>query len=292
MLHPDLQTGVVYPQIELRGDPDAVRRIGTATEDLGFDHLLAYDHVLGAQHADREPELFGPYDEHDPFHDPLMLFAYLAGRTERLRFTTAVIILPQRQTVLFARQVADVAILSGDRLRVGVGVGWNWVEYDALGQDFHTRGRRADEQIELLRRLWSEDLVTFDGRFDSVDRGAIVPRPTSPPPIWIGGFGEAALRRCARHGDGFLFGGRTEFVNDSLARLHELLDEAGRPHDAVGTEAMLLSNKGPADVAAKMQAWADQGGTHASVVTMGLGLDSTEAHLDYVSSVAEAIRKG
>lgn len=292
MLHPDLQTGVVYPQIELRGDPDAVRRIGAATEDLGFDHLLAYDHVLGAEHTGRDPELTGPYDEHDPFHDPLVMFAYLAGRTERLRFTSAVIILPQRQTVLLARQAADVAILSGDRLRVGVGVGWNWVEYEALGQEFRTRGKRADEQIELLRRLWSEELVTFDGAFDTVDRGAIVPRPSSPIPIWIGGFGEAALRRCARHGDGFLFGGRTDFVNDSLARLRQLLTERGRPADSVGTEAMLLSKKGPADIAAKMQAWADQGGTHASVVTMGLGLDSTEAHLDYVSAVAEAIQRG
>lgn len=292
MLHPELRTGVVYPQIELRGDPDAVRRIGAATEDLGFDHLVAYDHVLGAEHADRQPPLTGPYDEHDPFHDPLVLFAYLAGRTERLEFTTGVLILPQRQTALLARQAADVAVLSGNRLRVGVGVGWNWVEYDALGQDFHTRGRRADEQIELLRRLWSEPVVSFDGEFDSVIRAGILPRPTEPIPLWVGGFGDAALRRCAEAGDGFLFGGSTDFITSSLGRLRKLVAEAGRPADSVGTEALLLSRKGPQDVVAKMQAWADQGGTHASVVTMGLGLDSTEAHVDYVSSVAEAIGKG
>lgn len=292
MLHPELRTGVVYPQIELRGDPDAVRRIGAATEDLGFDHLVAYDHVLGAEHADRQPPLTGPYDEHDPFHDPLVLFAYLAGRTERLEFTTGVLILPQRQTALLARQAADVAVLSGNRLRVGVGVGWNWVEYDALGQDFHTRGRRADEQIELLRRLWSEPVVSFDGEFDSVIRAGILPRPTEPIPLWVGGFGDAALRRCAEAGDGFLFGGSTDFITSSLGRLRQLVAEAGRPADSVGTEALLLSRKGPQDVVAKMQAWADQGGTHASVVTMGLGLDSTEAHVDYVSSVAEAIGKG
>lgn len=292
MLHPELRTGVVYPQIELRGDPDAVRRIGAATEDLGFDHLVAYDHVLGAEHADRQPPLTGPYDEHDPFHDPLVLFAYLAGRTERLEFTTGVLILPQRQTALLARQAADVAVLSGNRLRVGVGVGWNWVEYDALGQDFHTRGRRADEQIELLRRLWSEPVVSFDGEFDSVARAGILPRPTEPIPLWVGGFGDAALRRCAEAGDGFLFGGSTDFITSSLGRLRQLVAEAGRPADSVGTEALLLSRKGPQDVVAKMQAWADQGGTHASVVTMGLGLDSTEAHVDYVSSVAEAIGKG
>ena len=146
-----MQIGVVYPQIELRGDPTAVRRIGRAVEDLGFDHLLAYDHVLGAVHADRTPELTGPYTEHDPFHDPFVMFAYLAGITERLRFATGILILPQRQTALVARQAADVDLMSGGRLRLGVGVGWNHVEYQALGQDFHTRGARQEEQIQLLQ---------------------------------------------------------------------------------------------------------------------------------------------
>src|SRR3984957_18542098 len=146
--------GVVYPQTELRGDPEAVRRIGRAVEDLGFDHLSAYDHVLGAVHADRNPPLTGPYTEHDPFHDPFVMFAYLAGITQRLQFVTGILILPQRQTVLVARQAADLDLLSGDRLRLGVGIGWNYVEYTALGQDFHARGKRLAEQVELLRRLW------------------------------------------------------------------------------------------------------------------------------------------
>ena len=175
-----LQVGVVYPQTELAGDPSAVRRIGRAVEDLGFDHLLAYDHVLGAVHADRTPPLTGPYTEHDPFHDPLVMFAYLAGVTERIGFGTGILVLPQRQTALVARQAADVDLLSGGRLRLGVGVGWNYVEYQALGEDFHTRGARQEEQIELLRRLFTEPVVDFAGRFDRVDRAALVPKPTRP----------------------------------------------------------------------------------------------------------------
>ncbi len=292
MLHPDIEIGVVYPQIELSGDPEAVRAIGAATEGLGYDHLLAYDHVLGAVHQDREPQLTGPYDEHDPFHDPFVLFAYLAGRHERLRFTTGILILPQRQTALVARQAADLALLSGDRFRMGIGVGWNWVEYDALGQDFSARGRRADEQIELLRRLWSEDVVTFAGEFDTVERAGLPPRPHRSIPVWIGGFGEAALRRCARHGDGFIFGGSTGHVHGMHRRLLELLDEHGRSADEVGLEALVLSRKGPEDAARKLREWADHGGSHGSVITMGLGLDSTAAHVDYIGQVAAALQTG
>src|SRR3977135_4678833 len=149
-----MEIGVVYPQNELRGDPSTVRRIGRAVEDLGFDHLLAYDHVLGAVHAGRNPQLTGPYTEHDPFHDPFVMFAYLAGITERIGFVTGILSLPQRQTALVARQAADVDLLSGGRLRLGVGVGWNYVEYEALGQDFHTRGARTGEASKMLRRLF------------------------------------------------------------------------------------------------------------------------------------------
>jgi probable F420-dependent oxidoreductase len=179
-----MEIGVAYPQIELHGDPTAVGRFARAVEDLGFDHLLAYEHVLGAVHADRTPPLLGPYTEHDPFHDPFVMFAYLAGITDRIRFTTGILVLPQRQTALVARQAADVDLLSGGRLRLGVGVGWNYVEYQALGQDFHTRGARQEEQIELLRRLFIEPVVNFSGRFDRVDRadlarGHSIERPGS-----------------------------------------------------------------------------------------------------------------
>jgi probable F420-dependent oxidoreductase len=284
-----MQIGVVYPQIELAGDPEAVRRIGRATEDLGFDHLLAYDHVLGAVHEDRDPPLVGPYTEHDPFHDPLVMFAHLAAMTERIGFVTGVVILPQRQTALVARQAADVDLLSGGRLRLGVGIGWNYVEYDALGQDFRTRGAREEEQIALLRRLWAEPVVDFTGRFDRVDRATITPKPTRAIPIWLGGYGDAAYQRAARIGDGFIFGGRTENVIGAWDRIRDRVVEAGRPVEDFGGECVVMSRQGPEAVATKIAAWDDAGGTHAAVLTMGLGIGSIDGHIDYLAAVADVL---
>jgi probable F420-dependent oxidoreductase len=284
-----MQIGVVYPQIELGGDPEAVRRIGRATEELGFDHLLAYDHVLGAVHEDRVPPLVGPYTERDPFHDPLVMFAHLAAVTERIGFVTGVLILPQRQTALVARQAADVDLLSGGRLRLGVGIGWNYVEYETLGQDFRTRGAREEEQIALLRQLWSEPVVGFTGRFDRVDRASITPKPTRPVPIWLGGYGDAAYERAARVGDGFIFGGRTEDVFGAWDRMRDGVLEAGRPVERFGGEYVVMSRKGPEAVAAKIAAWGDAGGTHAAVLTMGLGIGSTDGHIEYLAAVADVL---
>ena len=284
-----MKIGVVYPQIELGGDPEAVRRIGRATEDLGFDHLLAYDHVLGAVHEGRQPVLTGPYTERDPFHDPLVMFAYLAGMTQRIEFVTGVIILPQRQTALVARQAADLDLMSGGRFRLGVGVGWNHVEYEALGQDFKTRGAREEEQIALMRRLWTEPIVDFTGRFDRVDRASALPHPTRSVPVWLGGFGPAAFARAARIGDGFIFGGRQPAALEAWDAIRKQVAEAGRSVDDFGGEWALGGNKGPDDIAAKVEAWTKAGGTHASVVTMGLGLDSTEAYIDYLGRVATAL---
>jgi len=287
----EIKVGVVYPQIELGGDPAAVKRIGRATEDLGFDYLLAYDHVLGAVHEGREPPLLGPYTEHDPFHDPLVMFAYLAGITERIGFATGILILPQRQTVLVARQAADLDLFSGGRLRLGVGIGWNHVEYDALGQDFSTRGRREEEQIDLLRRLWSDDVVTFEGQFDRVDRAALVPPPQRRIPIWLGGFGEAAFARAARVGDGFMFGGGTAQVFDSWKRVKELLGEGGRSVEGFGAESFVRTDKGPEAAVDRMHEWRDAGGTHASVVTMGHGFTTVDEHVDYLVRVATALQR-
>jgi probable F420-dependent oxidoreductase len=284
-----LQIGVVYPQTELRGDPGAVRRIGKGAEDLGFDHLLAYDHVLGAVHAGRTPPLTGPYTEHDPFHDPLVMFAHLAGITERLRFATGVLVLPQRQTALVARQAADVDLLSGGRLRLGIGVGWNHVEYEALGQDFRTRGARQEEQIGLLRRLFTEPFVDFAGRFDRVDRAALVPRPARPIPIWLGGSGEAAIERAARLADGFIFFGGGGRAIDAWKRLRDRVSRLGRPAEDFGADYVALPGGGVDGLTAEVDAWREAGGTHVSVVTMGLGLDSADGHLDYLASVADAL---
>jgi alkanesulfonate monooxygenase SsuD/methylene tetrahydromethanopterin reductase-like flavin-dependent oxidoreductase (luciferase family) len=180
-------------------------------------------------------------------------------------------------------------VLSGRPFRLGVGVGWNYVEYEALGQDFHTRGAREEEQIGLLRRLWTEPVTDFTGRFDRIDRAATLPHPTSPIPIWLGGFGDAALKRAARVGDGFIFGGRTEDVFGAWDRVRGLVAEQGRSAADFGGEYSIFTTKGPAEVAAKVQQWAEAGGTHASVITMNLGLDSTEAHLDYLAKVADAL---
>jgi probable F420-dependent oxidoreductase len=286
-----MRIGVVYPQTELRGDPTAVRRIGRAVEDLGFDYLLAYDHVLGAVHADRTPPLTGPYTEHDPFHDPFVMFGYLAGITERIGFVTGILILPQRQTALVARQATDVDLLSGGRLRLGVGIGWNPVEYEALGQDFHTRGVRQEEQIGLLRRLFTEPVVDFLGRFDRVDRAALMPKPTRPIPIWLGGFGEAAFARAARVADGFIFfgGAGIETAADAWGRMRDRVRSLGRSVEDFGAEYVALPKGGFDTVRAEVDRWRDAGGTHLSIATMGLGLDSIDGHIDYLASVAGAL---
>ncbi|QDQ95227.1 LLM class F420-dependent oxidoreductase [Rhodococcus sp. WB9] len=285
-----VRIGAVYPQTELGGNPHAVRRFGTAVEDLGFDYLLAYDHVLGAVHADRTPPLTGPYTEHDPFHDPFVMFAFLAGITERIGFSTGVLILPQRQTALVARQAADVDLLSGGRLRLGVGVGWSPVEYEALGQNFRTRGARQEEQIQLLRQLFTEPVVEFSGRFDRVDRAALTPQPSRAIPIWLGGATKAALERAARLADGFIFFGATgiDTAVESWQGLRERVHAVGRPVEDFGAEYVVLS-QGADAVSTEIAAWRAAGGTHAAVATMGFGLNTVEAHIDYLTTIADTL---
>ncbi|HEV3461104.1 MAG TPA: LLM class F420-dependent oxidoreductase [Candidatus Dormibacteraeota bacterium] len=285
-----MQIGAVYPQNELRGDPTAVRQVGKAVEDLGFAHLLAYDHVLGAVHADRTPPLTGPYTERDPFHDPFVMFAHLAAITQRIHFATGILVLPQRQTALVARQAADVALLSGGRLRLGVGIGWNFVEYEALGQDFHTRGARQEEQIQLLRRLFTEPIVDFSGRFDRVDRASLLPKPVRPVPIWLGGHGDVAFDRAARLADGFIFfGGKSGDTIDSWNRLRDRVGALGRSVEDFDGDWVVLSRGGLDDLTAEIDAWRRAGGTHVSIDTMGRGLTSADAHMDYLASVADAL---
>jgi probable F420-dependent oxidoreductase len=285
-----MEIGVAYPQNELRGDPTAVRRFGKAAEDMGFDHLLAYDHVLGAVHAGRTPPLMGPYTEHDPFHDPFVMFAHLAGITERLRFVTGILVLPQRQTALVARQAADVDLFSGGRLRLGVGIGWNHVEYGALGQDFRTRGAREEEQIELLRRLFTEPVVDFSGTFDRVDRASLVPKPSRPVPIWLGGSGDKAFDRAARLADGFIFfGGGVDGAVDAWTRMRDQAAGLGRSVADFGGEYVALSGADLGELAGEIEAWRNAGGTHVSVVTMGLGLNSVDDHIDFVASVSKML---
>jgi probable F420-dependent oxidoreductase len=286
-----VQIGVVYPQTELHGDPTAVRLIGRAVEELGFDHLLAYDHVLGAVHENRARPLTGPYSEHDPFHDPLVMFAYLAGMTERIQFATGVLVLPQRQTALVARQAADVDLFSGGRLRLGIGVGWNHVEYESLAQDFSTRGARQEEQIGVLRQLFTEPIVDFSGRFHRIDRAALVPKPSRSIPIWLGGGSEAAFDRAARLADGFIFfGGDAEQTANAWNQLRDRVSAVGRSVDDFGGDWIVLPRRGIAEVVADIDAWRAAGGTHISLVSMGLGLDSIERHVEHLASISAALK--
>lgn len=204
-----MKFGVTFPQTEIGSDPSDIRDFAQTAEGAGFDYLVTYDHILGA-HPDRfagkdvgfpSP----PYLYRDQFHEPFTLFAFLAAVTKRIELTTGIVILPQRQTALVAKQAAEVDLLSGQRFRLGVGVGWNFTEYEALNEDFHTRGARQEEQITVIRKLWTEELVTFQGRWHKLDRVGINPRPTRPIPIWIGGgFKEPLLRRVARLADGWM----------------------------------------------------------------------------------------
>ncbi|MFN0093092.1 MAG: LLM class F420-dependent oxidoreductase [Acidimicrobiales bacterium] len=223
-----MEYGAVFPTTEIGDDPIAIRDYAQAVEDLGFSYLLIYDHVLGAVHEGRQPPLTGPYTERHPFHEIFVTLGFLAGVTRRLGLATGVVILPQRQTVLAAKQAAEVDVLSGGRLRLGLGTGWNTVEYDALGVEWDTRGPRFDEQVELMRRLWSEPVVDYTGRFHRVDRGGIAPRPARPIPLWFGGFAPPAIRRAARVGDGFFFANAGQRSVAMIAELRRLLTENGR----------------------------------------------------------------
>jgi probable F420-dependent oxidoreductase len=287
-----MQVGIVYPQNELKGDPSAVRRIGKAVEELGFDHLLAYDHVLGAVHADRTPPLTGPYTERDTFHDPFVMYAHLAAITERIEFATGILVLPQRQTALVARQATDVDLLSGGRLRLGVGIGWNYVEYESLGQDFHTRGARQEEQIKLLRRLFTEPVVDFSGRFHRVDRASLMPKPARSIPIWLGGHGEVAFERAARLADGFIFfGGKSAQTVEAWKHLRDRVGNLGRSVEEFGADWVVLSRGGMDELMSEIGAWREAGGTHVSVDTMDRGLDSADRHIDYLAAVAKALNR-
>lgn len=287
-----LRLGVAYPQNELGGDPAALRRFAVAAEELGYDHLMMYDHVVGAVHgvARSTPQPERSYHEKDPFHDPLVAFAYLAAITMRIELVTGVLVLPQRQTVLVARQAADVSLLSGGRLRLGVGVGYNPVEYEALGMEFSRRGQRIAEQIPFLRSLWSGEPQTFEGEFDAIDRAAVFPPPRHPIPIWCGGSSEPAFRRAAEVGDGFIFGYglRAEAVN-SWRRVQELLRERNRPTEGFRAVFNLLPEAVGAatvdEIAGALPRLREAGATDVTISTGRQGLDGVDAHIDFLAAL-------
>jgi probable F420-dependent oxidoreductase len=274
--------GAVFPQTEIGSDPGAVKTYLHAIDDMGFDYMLAYDHVVGAN-PERDGGWRGPYTHTDMFHEVLTLFAYGAGITENIEFVTGILILPQRQAVLVAKQTAEIDVLSGGRLRLGVAVGWNKVEMQSLGKDFHTRGKRIEEQVTVMRRLWTDDLVTFDGDYHHLDDVGILPRPVQQPiPVWFGGGADVVLRRMARMGDGWMPNSMPlEKAREQVETLHGYLHDAGRSPDDFGIDVRINVRNQPLETwEAFVQGWQSLGMTHLALNTMGAGYTDLDDHLN------------
>ncbi|HEY8445489.1 MAG TPA: LLM class F420-dependent oxidoreductase [Thermomicrobiales bacterium] len=285
-----MQLGVTFPQLEIGTDPAVLRDYAQAAQDLGYRYLLAYDHVLGADPTNRPG--WTRYSHRDQFHEPFVLFGYLAAVAPKLDLVTGVIVLPQRQTTLVAKQAAQVDILTSGRFRLGVGIGWNAVEYEALGMDFSSRARRFEEQIAVMRLLWTQPVVTFHGKFHHITEAGLNPLPVQRPiPIWIGGMAEPVLRRVARLGDGWLPQGRiTDEQRDRIERLRRYIAEAGRSPDAVGIDARLDLRAVPEEEwRDEVERWREAGATHLSVNTMGAGLATPRDHIRAIERFMQAV---
>lgn len=286
-----MEIGAVIPHHEIGSDPGAIRAFAQGAEELGVTHLLIYDHVVGVD-RNRPGGFEGPYDSNVAFHEPMVLFGFLAGCTTRVELVTAVLILPQRQATLVAKQAAEIAILSADRLRLGVGVGWNTVEYDALNEDFHTRGRRQAEQVELMRRLWTEDVFSFHGEFHRFEHASILPRPAAPIPVLFGGSAPAVLERCARLGDGWMpLGSPNDKSADRIAELRRLRTAAGLPWDGFEIRAQAQYAGGDPDRwRGHLEKWEAIGATHMAIATHNAGPTDVDGHLgrirEYLAAVA------
>ncbi|MFC7383335.1 LLM class F420-dependent oxidoreductase [Sphaerisporangium rhizosphaerae] len=284
-----MRIGVVFPQTEIGSDAGAVRAYGQAVQELGYRHVMAYDHVVGA-----DPEVHrdwrGVYDVHTTFHEPMVLFGFLAALTS-LELVTSIIILPQRQTALVAKQAAEVDLLTSGHFRLGVGLGWNAVEYEALGQDFAVRGRRVEEQVGLLRRLWTERTVTFHGEYDRITGAGLAPLPVQRPiPLWFGAQSLPAYRRAGRLADGWFpqMGPGPRLV-EAKAVVDEAALRAGRDPSTLGMEGRVSWQGDPEEVAGLARQWREAGATHIAVNTMNAGLAGVEGHLAALETVAATL---
>lgn len=285
-----MNIGVIFPQTEFGSDPVAIRDYAQTAEELGFTHIVAYDHVLGAN-PNRPGGWNGPYTYQSAFQEPFVLFSFMAGVTQKIGFVPGVIILPQRQTVLVAKQAATLDVLSGGRLRLGVGIGWNAVEYMALNENFHNRGRRLEEQVEVLRQLWTQPLVNFSGQWHTIPDAGLNPLPLQRPiPIWFGGYADVVLKRMARLGDGWLVNYPPAKAKPDLEKLDGYLSEAGRSRATFGVEGRISYGDGnPATWTALIQEWQSLGTTHMSFNTMGARLDTPTAQLAALRKFAEVV---
>jgi probable F420-dependent oxidoreductase len=280
-----VKIGAVFPQLEIGADPATVRDWTTSVEDVGYNHVLAYDHVLGADPANR-PGWTG-YTDKSLFHEVFVLFGYMAAITTRLELVTGVLVLPQRQTALVAKQAAEVDVLSGGRLRLGVGIGWNYVEYQALGVPFEKRGARLTQQVGLLRKLWAEPVVTHQDKFHEVEEAGLNPLPQKQIPIWFGGRADAVLRRTGQIGDGWMpQWAPDDQAREQIAAIRRAAEDAGRDPEAIGIEARLTLGAVPQqDWRAYADGWRELGATHLCVNTMNMGLPKPEDHATVLRDV-------
>ncbi len=283
--------GVVFPAPEIAADPGAIRDYAQTVEDLGYEHILTFDHVLGANTASR-PDWSGPYDHTHKFHEPFVLMGFLAAVTKTIEMVTGIVILPQRQTALVAKQAAEVDVLSQGRLRLGVGIGWNAVEYEALGEDFSTRGRRLAEQVEVLRALWTNELVTYEGREHTIRDAGLNPLPVQRPiPVWGGAFRPVAIERVCRIMDGFFPRmPLDDKAEGRMERVFKLLEKHGRDPARFGLDATVYCAGDDVDRWLRdAERWRELGATHISVQTLGQGYDTWLQHLDTVRQFKEAL---
>jgi len=285
-----MQMGVVLPHNEIGNDPGALKAYVQGAEALGAKQLLIYDHVLGAD-PDRAGGWRGVYDKHVAFHEPLTTLAFIAALTETIELVTTILILPQRQTVLVAKQAAEVAILSNNRLRLGIGTGWNKLEYEALGEDFSTRGARQTEQVEVLRALWSSESLDYTGKYHRVDQASINPRPSAPIPIWFGGGAPALIRRCARLGDGWIpLMGPNAAAAEVISSLREQREALGKPWETFSILAQAQYAGGtPERWQGHAQKWRDLGATHMAIATHNAGPTDVDGHLARIEAYFEAV---
>ena len=283
--------GAVLPHNEIGTDPGAIKAYLQGVEDLGMTHLLIYDHVLGAD-PNRPGGFRGAYDKDVAFHEPFAFFGFAAAVTSTIELVTTVLILPQRQTVLVAKQAAEVAVLSGNRLRLGIGTGWNAIEYQGLNESFTNRGRRQEEQVDLMRRLWTEDTFSYEGKYHTIDRAGINPRPTKPVPLWFGGSGPIVLERTARLGDGWMpLGTPNDASREAIDIIRGHRAAAGLSMDGFGIQAQAQYAGGtPERWQSHARRWEALGATHLAVATHHAGPTDVDGHLQRIAEYRDAVK--
>ena len=286
-----MQIGAVFPHNEIGTDPGAIKAYAQGVEAMGITHLLIYDHVLGAD-PDREGGFRGPYDKDVAFHEPFTTFAFIAGVTDKIDLITTVMILPQRQTVLAAKQAAEVALLSNNRFKLGIGVGWNELEYVGLNETFNNRGRRQEEQVDVMRKLWSEDSLDYTGEYHRIDKASINPRPSKTIPIWFGGSAPALLDRVARLGDGWIpLMGANDKAKACIDTIKQTREAAGLSFANFGIQAQAQYAGGSPERWRKhAEAWREMGCTHLAIATHNAGPTTVDGHLARIGEYQQALQ--